>query len=40
MPFKWGRGGQEVPDDGLQRILSGSTGPKDGSRLLQITKSF
>ena len=35
MPSKRGCGGQEVPDDGL---LSGSTGPEDGSRLLQTSK--
>ena len=38
MPFKWSCGGQEVPDDGLWRFLSGSTGPEDGSRLLQTSK--
>ena len=30
MPLKWGCQGQEVPDDGLQRFLSGSTGLEDG----------
>ena len=38
MPPKWGCGGQEVPEGGLWRFLSGSTGPENGSRLLQTSK--
>ena len=38
MPANWGCGGQEVPDDGLQRFLSDSTGPENDFSLLQTSK--